>query len=77
MVKRLFTLNDKESLWHENYVCSHCGQQILSIDDAEVDHIKPFSKGGNTELSNAQLLHRHCNREKNAIESIIDFEDEE
>ena len=76
-VKRLFTLNDKESLWHENYVCSHCGQQILSIDDAEVDHIKPFSKGGNTELSNAQLLHRHCNREKNAIESTIDFEDEE
>ena len=76
-IKRLFTLNDKESLWHENYVCSHCGQQILSIDDAEVDHIKPFSKGGNTELSNAQLLHRHCNREKNAIESTIDFEDEE
>lgn len=76
-VKRLFTLNNKESLWHENYVYSYCGQQILSIDDAKVDHIKPFSKGGNTELSNAQLLHRHCNREKNVIESTIDFEDEE
>lgn len=76
-VKRLFTLNDKELLWHENYVCAYCGQQILSIDDAEVDHIKPFSKGGDTELSNAQLLHRHCNREKNAIEEVIDFENEE
>lgn len=33
-VKRLFTLNDKETLWHENYVCSNCEQQILGIDDA-------------------------------------------
>ena len=76
-VKRLFTLDDKESLWHDNYVCSYCGQKILSIDDAEVDHIKPFSKGGHTEIANAQLLHRHCNREKNDIEESINFEDEE
>ena len=56
-------------------------------DPREVDHIKPFSKGGNTELSNAQLLHRHCNREKNAnnfeetsineVELDNNFDDEE
>ena len=46
--------------------CNYCGQEILSIDDAEVDHINVFSKGGDTELSNAQLLHKHCNREKNS-----------
>lgn len=76
-VKRLFTYDDKELLWHDNYICSYCGQQILSIDDAEVDHVKPFSKGGKTEISNAQLLHRHCNREKNSAEYSIDFESDE
>jgi len=24
----------------------------------------PFAEGGNTELSNAQLLHSHCNQQK-------------
>lgn len=76
-VKRLFTYDDKELLWHDNYICSYCGQLILSIDDAEVDHVKPFSKGRKTEISNAQLLHRHCNREKNSAEYPIDFESEE
>ncbi len=47
------------------FVLSFCGQKILSIDDAEVDHIRPFSQGGETTLENAQLLHRHCNRVKN------------
>jgi 5-methylcytosine-specific restriction endonuclease McrA len=35
------------------------------IEDAEVDHIIPFSKGGKTELSNGQITHRYCNRAKN------------
>ncbi len=76
-VERTFTNDIKYELWNDNYTCSYCGQKILEIDDAEVDHIKPFSKGGDTEISNAQLLHRHCNREKNAKEEIIDFEDED
>ena len=51
---------------------------ILSIDDAEVDHILPYSKGGDTVLENAQLLHRHCNRAKNNSEiETVDWEDEE
>lgn len=76
-VQRIYSYDDKESLWHEGYVCSYCGQKILDISDAEVDHILPFSKGGNTTIENAQLLHRHCNREKNNkyIDDTIDFED--
>lgn len=62
---RVFSNEVKNELWHEEYVCSFCGQKILNIDDAEVDHIKPFSQGGETILENAQLLHRHCNRVKN------------
>ena len=62
---RVFSNEVKKELWHDGYVCSFCGQRILNIDDAEVDHIKPFSQGGETIVENAQLLHRHCNRVKN------------
>lgn len=68
--QRIYSKGTKEKLWHDGYVCPYCNQQILSIDDAEVDHIIPYSKGGSTIIENAQLLHRHCNREK----SNIDFE---
>ena len=54
----------KKALFRPGYICSYCGNEILSIEDSEVDHIIPFSLGGKTVLENAQLLHRHCNREK-------------
>ena len=86
-VSRLFSDDVKEELWHDDYVCSYCGQKILSKDDAEVDHILAFKNGGETEISNAQLLHRHCNRKKNAnnfeestvndIELVNEYDDEE
>lgn len=77
--KRVFSEEDKKLLWHEGYICSYCGNKILSIDDAEVDHVFAFSLGGDTDLSNAQLLHRHCNREKSNIEceNWTDGEDDE
>ncbi len=61
---RAFTWNDKKSLYDSNQTCGECKQQIRLIDDAEVDHKVPFSKGGKTELSNAQIAHRYCNRVK-------------
>ena len=74
--QRAFTEDDKKALFKPGYICSYCGNEILSIDDAEVDHITPFSLGGKTVLENAQLLHRHCNREKS--DSIDEeWEDEE
>ena len=75
--KRLFSAEVKEKLYHPGYICSYCGNQILSIDDCEVDHIIPFDLGGPTEIENAQLLHKWCNRSKgNRIQSEIDFEDD-
>lgn len=61
-----------------DYICSYCGQEILTYDEAEVDHIFAYSRGGDTVLENAQLLHRHCNRGKNdKLENDnVDFEDE-
>ena len=81
-IKRIFTTDEKEELWNssEKHICSYCGQEILDISDAEVDHINPYTNGGETELSNAQLLHRHCNREKSSKTTeldTVDFEDEE
>ncbi len=72
--QRTFQKSIKEELFHEGYICSYCNNVILSIDDAEVDHIIPFSRGGTTTIDNAQLLHRHCNREKNAA---VDEDDED
>lgn len=72
--QRNFDYSLKEKLFYKGYVCSYCGNEILKIDDAEVDHIIPYSKGGTTAEDNAQLLHRHCNRAKN---DSIDFEDNE
>ena len=67
--KRLFTADDKESLLAsmtaENglYRCRHCGQ-LFYPTELTVDHITPWSKGGRTTLSNAQLLCRACNSSK-------------
>ena len=56
--------------------CEICGNIILNIDDCEIDHIIPFAKGGKTELSNAQIVHRFCNREKSDAANDT-WEDEE
>lgn len=75
--KRLFDSSVKEQLFHCGYICSYCGNQILSIDDCEVDHIIPYDCGGPTEIENAQLLHKWCNRSKrNKPASIEDFVDD-
>lgn len=73
-VQRIFSKETKEELWHEGYICSFCKNEILSIDDAEVDHIEAFGTGGDTVIENAQLLHRHCNRVKSDNE--VEFENE-
>jgi len=44
--------------------CKHCGKGINDGVKLEVDHITPFSKGGDTEFSNLQILCEECNRGK-------------
>ena len=75
ITRRSFSSVEKEQLWHKGYICPYCNNEILSIDDAEVDHIIPFAFGGDTDINNAQLLHRICNREKSA--SVDDWNDGE
>ncbi len=55
----------KERLWEENeHICWICHQTILHKEDAEVDHIVPFSKWWATIYENAQLVHWRCNQQK-------------
>ena len=43
-----------------NFKCYECGNQ----NNLQLDHIMPFSLGGNTEEDNLQVLCKSCNFEK-------------
>lgn len=45
--------------------CQMCSKELWGV--FEVDHIKPFSKGGETTLDNAQVLCVECNRRKGSM----------
>ncbi len=62
--QRIFPYSLKEELFNDNPTCALSGQRILAIEDAELDHIIPYSKGGKTEKANAQLVLRYFNRAK-------------
>ena len=63
---RSFSWNLKKKLWEANPVCAEigCQQRILDPDDAEVDHIEFYWRGGKTIEENARLIHRYCNRKR-------------
>ena len=61
---RAFKESEKRAAYeNQNGICVKCGNHF-EYDEMEGDHIKPWSKGGKTELSNLQLLCRDCNRRK-------------
>lgn len=61
---RNFSYSLKEELYRNDNTCSYCGQKIRNIDDSEIDHDKPYWKGGETIPENARLMHRFCNKTK-------------
>jgi 5-methylcytosine-specific restriction endonuclease McrA len=67
--KRLFSLEQKQLLWHssKDKVCTNpkC-RKPLTWKDVRMDHIKAHTKGGWTDLSNAQILCSPCNLHKAA-----------
>jgi hypothetical protein len=58
---RCFSMRLKKELFDNENTCSICNQRIQSIDDAAVDHITQYWKGGRTIPENARLTHRFCN----------------
>lgn len=45
--------------------CHICGNKILSINDMQVDHIIPVSRGGTNAPNNLAISHSVCNNTKN------------
>jgi len=60
--ERCFTLSLKEQLFNANPTCAIDSQRIHTVDDAEIDHVDFYWRGGKTIPSNARLVHRYCNR---------------
>lgn len=61
---RAFSASDKRQKYEEQKgVCPEC-KQHFRIDEMEADHVRPWSKGGHTELKNCQMLCKECNRKK-------------
>ena len=67
--KRLFNEDDRLALMRQEkeqngkYKCNECKQWFFP-EELTIDHIKAWSIGGRTELSNAQFLCRPCNSKK-------------
>ena len=45
----------------DNFRCTICGRSADDGVTLHVDHIKPVSKGGKTEMSNLRTLCDYCN----------------
>lgn len=58
---RCFSHQLKKDLWETNPTCGICNNQIQELDDAAVDHIEQYWRGGRTIPENARLTHRFCN----------------
>lgn len=58
---RCFSSKLKQELFDMNPICAICNQKIQHIDDAAIDHIEQYWRGGKTIPENARLTHRYCN----------------
>jgi RNA-directed DNA polymerase len=48
--------------------CAWCGSLFLDRTELEMDHVRPRVFDGRTDLSNLQLLHRHCHDQKSVLD---------
>lgn len=61
---RTFSDSQKRTVYtQQGGICTCCGKKY-KYEEMEGDHIKPWSKGGKTEIANLQMLCRDCNRRK-------------
>lgn len=68
---RCFSWDLKNEHFNKNPVCGICNQKIESVDDADMDHIEFYWRGGKTIPENARLVHRFCNRSRHINEGKI------
>jgi hypothetical protein len=65
--RRIFSAEQRRILWNrdERPLCRICHKPV-SWDDVTIDHVKAWSRGGPTTITNAQIAHRGCNSRKGA-----------
>lgn len=68
--KRCFSYDLKKQWFEKNPTCAICGNQIMTIDDAAIDHIEQYWQGGKTIEENGRLTHRLCNMKRPRKENI-------
>lgn len=61
---RSFSKKLKRELFQQNPTCSICSNEIKLLDDAVVDHVEHYWRGGKTLPENARLAHRMCNQQR-------------
>jgi hypothetical protein len=63
--KRTFSKEQRRIMWHnsDERTCHGCGA-VLTWDNFTLDHVDPYSRGGQTQLRNAALMCRECNAAK-------------
>lgn len=59
--QRTFSRELKQELFESDPTCALCGQEIKLMNDAALDHIEQYWRGGRTVPDNARLVHRLCN----------------
>lgn len=62
--RRLYSFEMKKALHDANKVCHLCGNEIVFIEDAHVDHLERYSEGGKTKIKNGKISHQYCNLQK-------------
>ena len=69
LVKRRKLRGRLARLWVEYHgICALCGNRIMPMAAASIDHIIPLSRGGTNHNRNLQLAHAVCNQRKgNAV----------
>ena len=58
---RCFSRQLKDEFYAKDKTCALCDNHIMNIDDAAMDHVEQYWKGGQTVPENARLVHRYCN----------------
>ena len=58
---RCFSAELKQQMFDSDPTCQICGQRIQVVDDAAIDHVEQYWRGGKTIPENARLAHRYCN----------------
>ncbi len=62
---RGFSRRLKSEMFEQNNTCALCYNEIRDMNDAHLDHIQHYWRGGRTIPENARLVHRSCNLARN------------